>query len=108
MLGWFPFLFYITTYIGELYASPHFAAHPNMTDEEIDRVWQEGTRVATGALFIFAITSFVASVVLPMLVASAGESPTSCSTLWSGVGDESSLDMYDDAEIPATVHSDIY
>ena len=74
-IGWFPFLFYITTYIGEIYSSPRFAANPNMTGEEIDQVWQEGTRVATGALFIFAITSFVASVVLPMLV--TGESPTS-------------------------------
>jgi solute carrier family 45 protein 1/2/4 len=78
-IGWFPFLFYITTYIGEIYASPRFAANPDMTDEEIDEVWQEGTRIATGALFIFAITSFVASVVLPILVARTGESPNAYS-----------------------------
>jgi solute carrier family 45 protein 1/2/4 len=78
-ISWFPFLFYITTHIGEIYASPRFAANPNMTDEVIDEVWQEGTRVATGALFIFAITSFVASVVLPTLVASTGGSPNAYS-----------------------------
>ena len=70
-IGWFPFLFYTTTYISEIYASPRFAANPHMTDEEIDEVWDEGTRVGTGALFISAVTSFTAIVVLPVIVASS-------------------------------------
>ena len=73
-IGWFPLLFYTTTYISEIYASPRFAANPHMTDEEIDKVWDEGTRVGTGALFISAITSFVTIVVLPVLVANSWKS----------------------------------
>lgn len=35
-VGWFPFLFYSTTYIGQLYVNPIFADHPNMSEEQID------------------------------------------------------------------------
>ncbi|KAF2457216.1 hypothetical protein BDY21DRAFT_274230, partial [Lineolata rhizophorae] len=68
-IGWFPFLFYITTYIGEIYAEPYFAANPNMSKEEIDRIWEEATRVGTLGLLIFAITTFIASVFLPFVIA---------------------------------------
>jgi len=67
-IGWFPFLFYITTYIGEIYADPLFEKNPNMTDEEIDRVWEEGTRVGTRALLVFALTTFAASIILPFII----------------------------------------
>ena len=70
-IGWFPFLFYITTYISEIYVGPHFAANPNMTPEEIDKLWQKATRIGTLALFIFAIVNFAASVLLPFIVASS-------------------------------------
>ena len=91
-IGWFPFLFYTTIYISEIYASPRFAVNPHMTDEEIDRVWEEGTRVGTGALFISAITSFVAIVVLPILVTSSWKSADEEGRRLSGnttVGEES-------------------
>ncbi|SMQ53506.1 unnamed protein product [Zymoseptoria tritici ST99CH_3D7] len=88
-IGWFPFLFYITTYVGEIYTDPIFRANPNMTEKEIDRVWEQGTRVGTFALLIFAIVTFVSSVTLPWFMTSESTStpplrtpmtPTSAST----------------------------
>ena len=67
-IGWFPFLFYITTYIGDLYFDQEFEKNPNMTDDEVSAVLEEGTRVGTGALLIFAITTFAASVFLPFII----------------------------------------
>lgn len=74
-IGWFPFLFYITTYIGEIYVEPFFEANPHMTPAEIDRTWEAATRIGTFALLIFAITNFVATVVLPLLIAPTFEPP---------------------------------
>ncbi|KAK5133164.1 hypothetical protein LTR08_008100 [Meristemomyces frigidus] len=70
-IGWFPFLFYITTYIGELYVEPFFAEDPNMSPKEIDATWERATRIGTFSLLIFAFTTFSSSVILPFLVASA-------------------------------------
>ena len=67
-IGWFPFLFYTTTFIGEIYAEPFFAENPDMTPSQIDAVWDQGTRVATFSLLIFAITTFSSSVFLPLFV----------------------------------------
>ncbi|KXT01887.1 hypothetical protein AC578_2171 [Pseudocercospora eumusae] len=74
-IAWFPFLFYITTYVGQLYVDPIFRDDPNMNDEEIDEAWEHGTRVGTFALLVYAIVSFIASVVLPWLVASSYRPP---------------------------------
>lgn len=76
-IGWFPFLFYITTYIGEIYVEPYFEANPHMSPEEVDRIWERGTRMGTFALLIFAITNFAATVILPLLVAPGFEPPRS-------------------------------
>ncbi|KAL8932459.1 MAG: hypothetical protein Q9211_006302 [Gyalolechia sp. 1 TL-2023] len=67
-IGWFPFLFYITTYIGQLHVNPIFKANPNMSPEEIDEAWESATRVGSFALLIFAITSFTSNMVLPFFV----------------------------------------
>ena len=74
-IGWFPFLFYITTYIGEIYVEPFFAENPNMTEEEIDEIWERATRIGTFALLIWGITTFAASVILPYLVIPVFEPP---------------------------------
>ena len=68
-IGWFPFLFYITTYVAEIYVQPIYAAKPEMTKKEVDAVWQRATRMGTFALFMFAITTFSSSVLLPFIVA---------------------------------------
>lgn len=67
-VGWFPFLFYSTTYIGQLYVNPIFAEHPNLSDDQIDKAWEDATRIGTFALLIFAVISFVANTALPLLV----------------------------------------
>ncbi|KAF2638885.1 hypothetical protein P280DRAFT_64600 [Massarina eburnea CBS 473.64] len=67
-IGWFPFLFYITTYIGELYTEDIFTKNPNLPDDDIDRHTEDGTRIGTRALLIFSFTTFAASVVLPFII----------------------------------------
>ncbi|KAK8247671.1 hypothetical protein HDK77DRAFT_481158 [Phyllosticta capitalensis] len=76
-IGWFPFLFYSTTYIGEIYTEPYFEANPHMSDADINQVWEEGTRMGTLALFIFALTTFACSIILPLLVAPTYKAPSS-------------------------------
>lgn len=73
-IGWFPFLFYITTYIGQLYVNPRL--QPGMTDEELDSLWDDATRVGTLALLVYAIVSFAANIILPFLVVPTYKAPT--------------------------------
>ena len=67
-MGWFGFLFYVTTWIGQLHVNPYFASHPDLTPAEIDKAWEDATRIGTFALLIFAITSFASNILLPFLV----------------------------------------
>ena len=67
-IGWFPFLFYITTYIGQLHVNPIFEENPNLSPAEIDAAWENATRVGTFALLIFAITSFSSNMLLPLII----------------------------------------
>ncbi|KAL4809651.1 sucrose transporter, partial [Aspergillus unguis] len=69
-LGWFSFLFYATTYIGQLYVDPIFDNNRNLTNEEIDEAWDHATRIGTYALFWNAIVSFAANILLPLFVRS--------------------------------------
>ncbi|KAJ5099387.1 hypothetical protein N7532_006388 [Penicillium argentinense] len=67
-VGWFPFLFYSTTYIGQLYVNPIFADHPDMPKDQIDKAWEDATRTGTFALLIYAVISFLANIILPLFV----------------------------------------
>ncbi|KAF4232581.1 hypothetical protein CNMCM8980_009466 [Aspergillus fumigatiaffinis] len=67
-VGWFPFLFYATTYIGQLYVNPIFDQHPNLSEDDINKAWEEATRIGTFALLIYAIISFIANMILPLFV----------------------------------------
>lgn len=75
-ISWFPFLFYITTYIGQIYLNPYFEANPDMSGDEIEKAWEGATRIGTFALLIFAITSFTSSLLLPFLVAPTHQHPS--------------------------------
>ncbi|KAJ6164459.1 hypothetical protein N7470_003131 [Penicillium chermesinum] len=66
--GWFPFLYYSSTYVGQLYVNPIFAKHPDLPRDQIDKTWEEATRVGTFALLIYAIVSFAANMILPLFV----------------------------------------
>ncbi|KAF3042054.1 hypothetical protein E8E11_004833 [Didymella keratinophila] len=74
-IGWFPFLFYITTYVGEIYADPFFEANPHMSEAEIDQVWEDATRIGTRALLVFAITTFLCSVIFPFIIPPSFQAP---------------------------------
>ncbi|PWY70211.1 hypothetical protein BO70DRAFT_343714 [Aspergillus heteromorphus CBS 117.55] len=67
-VGWFPFLFYSTTYIGQLYVNPLFEGHPGLSDDDINKAWEEATRIGTFALLVYAIISFGTNLTLPLLV----------------------------------------
>lgn len=75
-LGWFGFLFYMTSYVGQVKLNPYFASHKDLSPEQIDEAWEDATRYATFALLLFAITSFSASTIIPFFVVrSYAESP---------------------------------
>ena len=65
-IGWFPFLFYITTYIGQLYVNPYL--EPGFSDADIEKLWEQATRIGTFALLIYAITSFLSNTLLPFVI----------------------------------------
>lgn len=67
-VGWFPFLFYATTYVGQLYVNPVFEQNPGLSDHEINLAWEEATRIGTFALLIYAVISFIVNMTLPALV----------------------------------------
>lgn len=64
--GWFPFLFYMTTYIGQLYVNPFLK--PGLSDEEVEALWAKATRLGTFALLVFAIVSLSSNVLLPFVI----------------------------------------
>lgn len=76
-ISWFPFLFYLTTYIGQLHLNKYFAANPDLSPEEIDRAWEDATRVGTFALLIFAFTSFASNLLLPFIIVPSYQPPPS-------------------------------
>lgn len=67
-VGWFPFLFYSTTYVGQLYVNPIFQENPHLPEDQIDKAWEDATRIGTFALLIYAVISFTANTVLPIFV----------------------------------------
>jgi solute carrier family 45, member 1/2/4 len=76
-IGWFPFLFYLSTWIGELYVQQFFVEHPDLTPEEIDKEYERATREGTFALLIWAIVSLLSNLLLPFFVAPTYDAPAS-------------------------------
>lgn len=68
-IGFFPMLFYTSSYIGEIYVQPYLEENPHMTPEELDTLYEKATRVGTFALLIFAITSLATNLFLPFFIA---------------------------------------
>lgn len=67
-VGFFPMLFYTSSYIGDIYVQPYLEENPHMTPAELDELYERATRKGTHALLIFAITSLVTNVVLPFFI----------------------------------------
>lgn len=95
-VGWFPFLFYSTTYIGQLYVNPIFDRNRHLSDDEIDRAWEEATRVGTFALLVDAVVCFIANIVLPLLVV------PSYKQIRVHTADQDHHDGHDEIEPPAS------
>ncbi|KAF9339513.1 hypothetical protein BGZ91_005682 [Linnemannia elongata] len=75
-MGWFPFLFYSSTYIAEIYTQETSRIDPNdpMAQEPGVGVQDAAVRAGSYCLLIYSIVSLIASIVLPVFVAPA-ESP---------------------------------
>jgi solute carrier family 45 protein 1/2/4 len=78
-IGFFPQLFYSSSYVGDIYVQPHLEKNPNMTPAEIDQLYEEATRVGTFALLIYAITSLATNVFLPFFIAPSYDTPSGAS-----------------------------
>ncbi|RDA86741.1 hypothetical protein CP532_4188 [Ophiocordyceps camponoti-leonardi (nom. inval.)] len=67
-VGFFPLLFYSSSYIAEIYVQPFLRAKPDMTREEVELLYQQATRIGTFALLVNAIVSLSTNVFLPFFV----------------------------------------
>ncbi|KAH7329257.1 major facilitator superfamily domain-containing protein [Stachybotrys elegans] len=68
-IGFFPLLFYTSSYIGEIYMEPYLRANPHMSDKELEELHERGTRVGTFALLINSVVSLLTNVFLPFFIA---------------------------------------
>lgn len=68
-VGFFPLLFYTSSYIGEIYVQPFLEKNPHMTPEEIDKLYEKATRMGSFALLVNSIVSLLINVFLPFFVA---------------------------------------
>lgn len=64
--GWFPFLFYSTTWVGEVY----FRYHPETNASASKDALGDVGRVGSLSLVVFSIITFIASILLPFVVQS--------------------------------------
>ncbi|KAF9428507.1 hypothetical protein BGZ94_002136 [Podila epigama] len=79
-MGWFPFLFYSSTYIAEIYTreqldheEPTGPTGPSAPDEAAS-VQDAAVRAGSFCLLIYSIVSLIASLLLPIVVSPASES----------------------------------
>ncbi|KAG0377235.1 hypothetical protein BGX24_006479 [Mortierella sp. AD032] len=77
-MGWFPFLFYSSTYIAEIYTQETSRSDPNdpMVQGPGVGVQDAAVRAGSYCLLIYSIVSLIASIVLPVFVEPAESSRT--------------------------------
>ncbi|TQS38771.1 hypothetical protein Golomagni_00715 [Golovinomyces magnicellulatus] len=75
-IGMFPQLFYSSSYISDIYVQPYLEINPQMTQPELDQLYEKGTRIGTFALLIYAIVSLVTNLFLPFFVAPSYDNTT--------------------------------
>ncbi|KAI9894421.1 MAG: hypothetical protein M1814_003179 [Vezdaea aestivalis] len=83
-MGWFPFLFYGSTYVGLLYIRPRLLA-PSLTHPEVEAIHAEGTRLGSVAMFVFALSALFCSILLPFFVKPIHATTSSVSPLQSRI-----------------------
>ncbi|ODA82867.1 hypothetical protein RJ55_01376 [Drechmeria coniospora] len=74
-IGFFPLLFYTSSYIGEIYVQPFLRRDPHMAPAELDALYEEATRMGTFALLINAIVSLSTNLFLPIFIAPTSAHP---------------------------------
>lgn len=67
-IGWFPFLFYGSTWVGEIYLR-YEASGRDQSKDALDEVGQQGSR----ALIVYSIVGTVAAIVLPWFIQNPGD-----------------------------------
>ncbi|KAF7948918.1 hypothetical protein EAE96_008099 [Botrytis aclada] len=82
-IGFFPQLFYSSSYVGDIYVQPYLRENPDMTPAEIDKLYEQATRVGTFALLMYAITSLSVNVVLPFFITPSYDAPSSAASIYS-------------------------
>ena len=68
-IGFFPQLFYSSSYVGDIYVQSFLEENPNMSDTEIDHLYEKATRIGTFALLMYAIVSLATNLFLPFFIA---------------------------------------
>jgi solute carrier family 45 protein 1/2/4 len=74
-IGWFGFLFYLSTWVAELYVEPIVEKNPDLTPDEIDKLYEKGTRIGTAALLAWATASLASNILLPFFIAPMYDGP---------------------------------
>lgn len=90
-IGFFPLLFYTSSYIGEIYVEPYLEENPHMTPAELDKLYEQATRIGTFALLVNSIVSLLTNVFLPFFIA-----PTYDSRPITAPGESSAASLYDE------------
>lgn len=68
-IGWFPFLFYSTTWVAEIYTD-------NLSDNTGEDIVGQATRAGSFAFLVYSIISLTSSFLLPLFVSSAKRQDT--------------------------------
>jgi solute carrier family 45 protein 1/2/4 len=68
-IGFFPLLFYTSSYIGEIYVEPYLRENPHLPPEELDKLYERATRIGTYALLMNSVVSLLTNVLLPFFIA---------------------------------------
>lgn len=88
-IGFFPLLFYTSSYIGEIYVQRYLEENPHMTPAELDRLYEQATRIGTFALLINSVVSLLTNVFLPFFIAPTYDSRSAFSGESTASGDGS-------------------
>ena len=68
-VGFFPLLFYTSSYIGEIYVQPFLEKDPHMSPEKLDELYEQATRIGSFALLVNSVVSLLTNVLLPFFIA---------------------------------------
>ncbi|KAJ2739376.1 hypothetical protein GGI20_006117, partial [Coemansia sp. BCRC 34301] len=75
-IGWFPFLFYGTTYVAHLYVAAHTGHDDSGSNAGHTDLLEKGTRAGSLAMFAYALSSLSFSVILPFFAYSGASRST--------------------------------